>query len=409
VAASSLLAIILCHSVFLDFSFHQPPQRDYSVYQVRNQLPNIDPNSDEPHNQLPRELASIGLLEAAITNCKCGVTIADMRQPDMPLVYINQAFSKITGYSMEEAIGKNCRFLQGPSRNPEARALIRDALQNGKQLKVQLENFRKDGTLFWNELHMAPVFMHGELTHYVGIQNDITEEVLAKQALKEALESKDMLLGVAAHDLRNPLALVKSLVGLARDSDLRGMEAILGMMDQITDKALNMVRDILDLSAIRSGRVMIQKRETDLGSFLERYRKSAVPMAQMKGMSFEIEKDLAEPKVNLDTDRIEQVLDNLLSNAIKFSKRGSMIRLRVASVVGKVVFEMIDEGQGIPSAELALIFKPFTRSSTRPTEDEASSGLGLAITQRLVELHDGSIEVQSEPGKGSCFRMELRG
>lgn len=369
----------------------------------------MDPNSDEPRNQLPRELASIGLLEAAIASCKCGVTIADMRDPDMPLVYINRAFSSITGYSVEEVIGRNCRFLQGASPNHEARVLIRDALKNGRQVKVQLENFRKDGTRFWNELHMAPIYTLGELTHFVGIQNDITEEVLARQALKDALESKDMLLGVAAHDLRNPLALVKSLVGLARDSDLSGMEAILGMMDQITDKALNMVRDILDLSAIRSGKVLIQKKETDLRCFLERYRKSAVPMAQMKGMRFEIEKDLAEPKVNLDADRIEQVLDNLLSNAIKFSERGAKIKLRVTSAAGKMVFEMIDEGQGIPSAELALIFKPFTRSSTRPTEDEASSGLGLAITQRLVELHGGKIEVQSEPGKGSCFRMELSG
>lgn len=367
----------------------------------------MDPDPSDARNHLPRELDSIRLLEAAIASCKCGVTIADMREPDMPLVYINRAFAEITGYPVEEAIGRNCRFLQGSSPNQEARALIRDALQHGKPLKVQLENYRKDGTRFWNELHLSPVFTDGNLTHFVGVQNDITEEVLAKQALKEALESKDMLLGVAAHDLRNPLALVKSLVGLARDTNVKGMEEILELMDQITDKALNMVRDILDLSAIRSGKVVIQKKETDLRCFLERYRKGAVPMAQIKGMSFEIEKDLAEPKAMLDAERIEQVLDNLLSNAIKFSRRGSKIRLRVASAGGKVVFEMIDEGQGIPRAELPLIFRPFTRASTRPTEDEASSGLGLAITQRLVELHGGTISVESEPGKGSCFRMEL--
>jgi PAS domain S-box-containing protein len=144
---------------------------------------------------------------AAETN---GIVITDVTQPDNPIVYCNPAFERITGYSKDEIIGRNCRFLQGEDRDQPQRRLIREAIEQGRDVTVVLRNFRKDGTLFWNELRIAPVRDdRGELTHFVGIQNDITERVLAEQALIEKdqylrslADSLTMLIGYLDMELR---------------------------------------------------------------------------------------------------------------------------------------------------------------------------------------------------------------
>ncbi|NTW50064.1 MAG: PAS domain-containing protein [Chlorobiales bacterium] len=113
-----------------------------------------------------------------------GVAISDAQQPDNPLVFVNEGFEKITGYSREEIIGKNCRFLQGPNTDPEVTAVIRAALREGKHCVVELINHRKDGSKFWNRLSMNPLKdASGKITHFVGIQSDITEAKKLEEVL----------------------------------------------------------------------------------------------------------------------------------------------------------------------------------------------------------------------------------
>lgn len=117
------------------------------------------------------------LLERAIQSTGNGVVIADARQPDMPVIFINRAFERITGYSGQEVLGRNCRFLHGNEDNEAERAGIRHALANHQEFSTLLRNVRKDGTLFWNQLYIAPVRdARGEVTHYIGIQSDVTEQ-----------------------------------------------------------------------------------------------------------------------------------------------------------------------------------------------------------------------------------------
>ncbi len=126
------------------------------------------------------------LLAHAIGSTSCGVTIADARQPQMPLVYCNPAFTHLTGYLPEETLGYNCRFLQGPDTEPGALEAIRTALKTGRRLRVVLKNYRKDREPFWNELILSPIHDdRGELTHFVGIQNDITAQREAEDALRQ--------------------------------------------------------------------------------------------------------------------------------------------------------------------------------------------------------------------------------
>jgi hypothetical protein len=363
----------------------------------------------------------IVLLEEAIAATKCGVTIADASDPEMPLVYINGAFAKITGYPVEDVIGRNCRFLQGENRDQAARKEIRDALENGKDLTVLLENYRQDGTHFWNELHLSPVFKNGQVTHFVGIQNDVTEEVEAKrdlershqwlaranQELKESNAAKDKLLGMAAHDLRGPLGAIKSLIELSRDGSQEEAAELLEMAHSVADHSLQIVNDILDLSAIKSGTLEIERKEVDIAGFIDRFSHLAEIMAKAKDIGFAARKEIEVDKVLLDEERISQVLNNLLTNAIKYSERGSQIVLKTIANRDRIIFEMIDEGIGIRAEDLPLLFEEFQRTGSTPTEGESSTGLGLAIVKRILDLHGGTIEVESEVGKGSCFRVIL--
>lgn len=134
------------------------------------------------------------LRERAITSSSSGIVIADMRLPDQPITYVNPAFEQITGYTADETLGRNSRFLQNEDRDPEALARIHEALSEGRECQVLLRNYRKDGALFWNELSLSPVRdERGEVTHFVGVQNDVTERIENERRIRqmnETLESR---------------------------------------------------------------------------------------------------------------------------------------------------------------------------------------------------------------------------
>lgn len=358
----------------------------------------------------------IDLLKAAMDSCKCGVTIADATDPEMPVIYANHAFAKLTGYGHEECLGRNCRFLQGEFPNEEARRQIREAISSQRSVTVVLRNQRQDGSEFWNELHLAPVRTNGRLTHYVGVQNDITSEVRAREmlqhseeSLRELLKEQEQLIGIAAHDLRNPMALVHSLAELAEAAAPQERGRILATIQQVSRKALDMVGEILNLQAIQHGSVQLDRQQVHLAEFLRAYCESAHTTCSLKEIGFDFVGDSGDLPlhVRFDPGRIERVLDNLLTNAVKYSKRGTRITLRACCNGGHLEFSVEDQGQGIPKEEIPLLFKPFSKASSSPTEGEHSSGLGLAISKRLVELHGGEITVTSEPSQGSTFTIRI--
>lgn len=175
----------------------------------------------------------LNLQKQAIEASINGIVIADMRLPDCPLIYVNSAFERMSGYKTEEIIGRNCRFLQGVHHDSESnlapRQQMRVALAEGVSCNVVLENFRKDGTPFWNELFMAPIFDdEGVLTHYVGIQNEVTGRVKAEQALQEAHDEMEQR---AFHDTLTSLPnralllnrLQQALARAARTGDSIGL------------------------------------------------------------------------------------------------------------------------------------------------------------------------------------------
>lgn len=130
------------------------------------------------------EVEELYRLKSMIRSMRNSVTLSDVLAPDCPLIYVNEAFERMTGYSSAEAIGRNCRFLQGEDRSQPGIDELRSAMRDGRTVEVLLRNYRKDGTMFWNEVSMSPVFdRSGRLTHFAGFQNDVTQRVEQEQAL----------------------------------------------------------------------------------------------------------------------------------------------------------------------------------------------------------------------------------
>jgi signal transduction histidine kinase len=233
--------------------------------------------------------------------------------------------------------------------------------------------------------------------------------------LEEANERKSQLLGMAAHDLRNPIGAIRGFAQLllARVSprlDERE-RMVLERIERSSDHMLELVNDLLQLSEVdRAGlAVSIERTACDVAALVARSVEVDRVLAEQKDISIDLELGCDELLAVIDGGKLEQVLANLLSNAIKFSDPGSAIGVVLDLDLDgdAVVVEVRDEGPGIPEDEYDLVFEPFARTSVRPTGGERSTGLGLAIVHRIVEGHGGRIEVDTEVGVGSTFRVLL--
>jgi PAS domain S-box-containing protein len=163
--------------------------------------------------ELKRPEDQLALRESALAVTAEGVTIADARLPDNPLIYANAGFERLTGYSVDYVIGRNCRFLQGPGTEPSAVSQIRDAIRKGRECTVQLLNYRKDGTPFWNRLSITPLRnAAGELTHFVGVQSDITDQKNAEDALRQANDQLEAASERLVQDLEAAAKIQRSLL-----------------------------------------------------------------------------------------------------------------------------------------------------------------------------------------------------
>jgi PAS domain S-box-containing protein len=199
-------------------------------------------SSSAEYTDIARLLQTVSLLERAIGASSCGITITDMRHPAQPLIFANAAFERITGYSCAEVIGKNCRFLQGQDRQQPALTELRDALRQGTDCSVTLQNYRKDGTPFWNELVLSPVLdANGTLTHFIGVQTDITRRRRAEDDLVRANAVLEQRVRERTRELEH--AYDATLEGWVKALDIRDHETQ-GHTQRVTQMALRLAEAV---------------------------------------------------------------------------------------------------------------------------------------------------------------------
>lgn len=228
-------------------------------------------------------------------------------------------------------------------------------------------------------------------------------------ALAASMARQNLVLGVAAHDLRNPLAAIRSFAEILHDGLLGRLEPRqVGFVQRIvrsTDYMLALVEDLVDLAAIESGQLRLQLEPTDLARITVEALAVERIVAERKGMSLELHE--APAPVLADQRKMEQVVHNLVGNALKYAPGGSAVRVEVGARDGRAALEVRDQGPGISEETRARLFEPFARGEARSTGGEPSTGLGLAIVRRIVLGHGGAIEVDSAPGAGATFRVVL--
>ena len=369
---------------------------------------------------LSQAQAEIRLQQLAIDSAINGIIITDPRLPDNPITYANQGFLTLTGYTRDEVMGQNCRFLQGEETDPAAVQDIRDALRQGKSSRTVLLNYRKDGTQFWNDLQVTPLHdATGRLTHFVGIQHDITNQITAQQALQEANEAsqraneaKSSFLATMSHELRTPLTAILGFADMliAESDDPDQLEKI-GTIKRNGTYLLALLNDILDLSKVEAGKLNFDRHRVDIRrliSELETLMSTRASDAKVP-LRFKYATQLPA-EITADEVRVRQILVNLISNALKFTETGEVV---VSTVVNhehhppQLEIAVTDTGIGISKRQMKKLFQPFNQASKQTTRRFGGTGLGLSISKRLAEGMGGTILAESRLHHGSRFTFVL--
>ena len=223
-------------------------------------------------------------------------------------------------------------------------------------------------------------------------------------------ELRNRFLGMAAHDMRSPLMVIQTYTRLLLEGAVPQLPedaaAMLQPVRRAAEQMIVLVNDLLDASVVESGHLELDLRSLDLVEHL----RGALPTLQLMGLARQVQVDLEvlaqEARVDADPHRLDQALQNLVGNAVKYSEPGGVVVIEVRGAGSRFLVSVTDRGCGISEEDLPVLFAPFGRGA-RADSDQPSTGLGLAITRRLVEAHGGTLWVESELGAGSTFRFDL--
>lgn len=254
--------------------------------------------------------------------------------------------------------------------------------------------------------------LYDELTRLNNELVTAQRELVKRNVELERLnEIKNQFIGVAAHDLRNPLQVIEGYSQMLAEETLGALspqqQKVVSVIRRNSDFMLKLVTDLLSISKVEAGKLNLELEETDLPALLERNVELNRLLAGQKQIAIALSREPDIPLLKLDAPKIEQVLNNLISNAIKFSYPQTTVKVHTAKREKDVVVAVSDEGQGIPAGEVERLFVPFASLSVKSTGGEQSTGLGLAIVRRIIEGHGGRIWVRSEVGVGSTFSFSL--
>jgi signal transduction histidine kinase len=226
--------------------------------------------------------------------------------------------------------------------------------------------------------------------------------------LKKLNEQKNKFLGMAAHDLRNPIGAILGYSEMLLEEDLHEEDRrIVAQIETSSKFMLHLLNDLLDISQIESGKLELNRQKTNLISLVSDNVELNRIIAGKKNITIHFNTHEDIPQLEVDPSKLRQVLNNLTSNAIKFSHPNTTIKVALINQGDHVCFSVKDQGQGIPAHEIQHVFKEFRKTSVKSTAGEKSSGLGLAIVKKIVEGHGGTIGVESQVGKGSIFYVTL--
>lgn len=344
------------------------------------------------------------------------VSIADVSGN---VVYANDKFVEISGYSQQELLGCSHRILNSGYHTPEFWVSMWADIAQGKVWQGVIRNRNKQGEFYWVDSTIVPFLdEYGLPYQYVSIRTDFTARKHAEEAMiqakddaEQANRAKSEFLSRMSHELRTPL---NAILGFAQfmeydpqhplaSSQMENLQHILRAGWHL----LGLINEVLDLSRIESGNMQIELVNADVGPLVSECIDMVAPLAAKRNIHIYVEDINCQHPVLADHKRLKQVLINLLSNAVKYNVENGDINVACSIEAGnRLRISVADTGAGLSPENQKLLFTAFTRMEAEKSGIEGT-GIGLVISKRLVELMGGSIGFHSEPGKGSTFWVAL--
>ena len=355
------------------------------------------------------------MLSLVASNTTSGVIIND---GNGDVEWVNSAFEKITGYTIDDARGKHLGdVIKGELTDTSIIEYARELSKNKQSFEVDLLVYRKDGTPIWvSVINSVILNAQNEVDKYIEVIIDITSKKRVEQQLITAKEeavqlsrAKDMFISVMSHEIRTPLNAVIGMSHLLLEDDpLEHQKENLSVLKFSAQNLMGLINDVLDFAKIETGNIELEKINVNLRELVNGITSSLQYKTNEKNiyLSPQIDSDVPDTVIG-DSTRLSQILLNLVSNAVKFTETGGVtIGLKVIEQnqnIARIRFEVKDTGIGIANDKLSTIFESFKQAEADTTRKYGGTGLGLAISKRLIELHDSRINVDSVPGEGSNF------
>ena len=360
---------------------------------------------------------ALRMRDHAIQAVSQGILITDALAPDHPIVYVSPAFERLTGYCAAELLGRNCRFLQGKDTDPAAIAAIREAVLEERSCVVELLNYRKDQTPFWNALTIAPLKDGDRVTHFIGIQTDVTERRSLETQFRQAqkMEAIGRLAGGVAHDFNNLLTIINgySDVLLTEVDPTASQHGPLLEIRAAGQRAAALTAQLLALSR----KTLVKPKVLDLNAVIKTLLQL---LSRLLGEKIQLKTTLQPGlgRVKVDPGQLDQVIMNLALNARdampgggKLSIETRDLELHAKDVLGcpdgrpghYVRLIVADTGCGMADEVKAKLFEPFFTTK----EQGKGTGLGLATVYGIIKQAGGHVSVSSQVDCGSSFSVLL--
>lgn len=342
-------------------------------------------------------------LETILASIGDAVMVTD---PEGHIEYVNPAWTALTGYSAEEAIGHRPSIHKSGEHDEGFYAQMWDLIAQGKTWRGEVINRREDGTIYDAAVTIQPLLDdRGEVMNFVGVQHDIS-------ALKEIDRLKSRFVSDVSHELRTPLTNIQLYLDLVRQTDdPERTSRYLETLARESDRLRFLIDDLLSLSRLEAGTTGFNPSPVGINALLAPLVADRRGLAAQKNLALVLESQEPMPPVLGDERLLSQVFTNLLTNAMNYTPPGGQIVLRTERCqrdgVTWVAAEVEDTGLGIPKEERPMIFQRFFRGHASRNTSAPGTGLGLAICREIVQLHSGRIEVRSALDKGATFTVWL--
>lgn len=346
-------------------------------------------------------------MRAAVEASSFGIVVTDNRREDNPIVFANSAFTILTGYSDEEILGRNCRFLQGPDSDSATVGRIREAVATGGSFDDRLLNYRKNGSRFWNRLVINPALDDsGDISGFIGIQEDVTALKTLTDEREALLERLEAFSGTAAHDLRAPLRQIRQFLELHQAMIGAGNEAKATEHAKNARAAAQRAEELVEaiLNHARAGRRGLEQERVELTDVVEGVVETLAPKVRDLGADVQVE---PLPAVLGHSIEIQQVFQNLIANSLAFAapERAPRVKIAATTVERWADVAVSDNGRGISADHQRDVFQAFRRAPNSTHVE--GSGLGLAIVRRAMESLGGGVSLESTEGQGTTVQLRF--